>query len=145
MVVALESSRLSLSLLQRKKGMMNCVIPQGETGASDILPKAEIPFPRSLSEVWRSSWEEVDSKKTLEAKPKTKPLLLDRSIKVTEEMEKLTVEWHLRTVLTAAAWWKKKAIADWAEHEAQRAKSTHRTQVLRAFENILKNSLFFSP
>lgn len=46
MVVALESSRLSLSLLQRKEGMMNCVIPQGETGASDILPKADIPFSR---------------------------------------------------------------------------------------------------
>lgn len=40
MVVALESSYLSLSLLQRKKGMMNWVIPWGETGAPDVL------FPR---------------------------------------------------------------------------------------------------
>lgn len=60
-----------------------------------------------------------------------------------QEMEKLAVERHSRRVLTAAAPGKeKKAEADWAEGEAQRAETnTHRTQVQQAFRKILESSL----
>lgn len=45
-VIALESSHLSLSLLQRKKGITSWVISQEEPGVPDILTKPDILFPR---------------------------------------------------------------------------------------------------
>lgn len=81
--------------------------------------------------------------KTLCPAPKRRLILWVISV-LLQEM-KLTVAWHLRTVLTAAAQWKKQAVAEWAEDEAPRAKSTPGIQVLQAFENILENGLPLLP
>ncbi|XP_066846039.1 coiled-coil domain-containing protein 81 [Anser cygnoides] len=101
-----------------------------EEGPGEKMKRRESSV-RRLSGVRRSSWEEVESKEALEAKAQTAPPVPERYIEALEEMEKLTVERHSRRVLTAAAPGKeKKAEADWAECEAQRAETnTHRTQL----------------